>query len=212
VKSVLAFWKWLRAPSARYSAGALLVAGVAAGIIFWGGFHTVVEWSNTLAFCTSCHEMRDNVYVEYQKTIHYKNPAGVRATCADCHVPREWGPKMWRKFQASYNELPNKILGTVDTPEKFDAHRLEMAERVWAGMKKTNSRECRNCHDINNMVFADQKPRARAQHEDSLKTGETCIDCHKGIAHTKPKKPGEKEEGGFSLGQVSNPDSTRGAS
>jgi len=218
VKSLLALWKWLRTPSARYSAGGLIVVGVIGGILFWGGLNTAVEWSNSLAFCANtCHEMTDNVYKEYQKTIHYKNAAGVRAICSDCHVPHEWGPKMWRKFKASFNELPHKILGTVDTPEKFNAHRLEMAERVWASMKETNSRECRNCHDINNMVFADQKHRAQEQHKDSLKTGETCIDCHKGIAHTKPKKPGEeKEEGGFSLGRADTApagiDTARGAS
>jgi len=32
---------------------------------------------------------------------------------------------------------------------------------------------------------AAQKPRARKQHYNAMKTGQTCIDCHKGIAHTK---------------------------
>jgi len=35
------------------------------GIIFWGGFNTVLEATNTEAFCTSCHEMHDYVYQEY---------------------------------------------------------------------------------------------------------------------------------------------------
>jgi nitrate/TMAO reductase-like tetraheme cytochrome c subunit len=38
------------------------------------------------------------------------------------------------------------------------------------------------------MDFAKQSHRASTQHQDSLKTGETCIDCHKGIAHEKPKE------------------------
>ncbi|MCG6872996.1 MAG: NapC/NirT family cytochrome c [Gammaproteobacteria bacterium] len=197
-------WKWFRSPSARYSAGTLLIAGLLAGIIFWGGLHTAVEWSNSLEFCTSCHEMETTVFKEYKETVHYQNNSGVRAICSDCHVPREWGPKMWRKFQASYNELPNKILGTVDTPEKFEAHRLEMAERVWAAMRSTNSRECRNCHSIATMALDKQKKRAQTQHQDSLTSGETCIDCHQGIAHKKPKKEGEPE-GGFTLGMGSPP-------
>ena len=63
--------------------------GILSGIIFWGGFHTVVEETNSLAFCISCHEMTP-VYEEYKASVHYKNAAGVRAICSDCHVPREW--------------------------------------------------------------------------------------------------------------------------
>ena len=51
----------------------------AAGIIFWGGFNTVLEATNTEGFCTSCHEMRDFVYQEYKETIHFNNRTGVRA-------------------------------------------------------------------------------------------------------------------------------------
>ena len=29
-----------------------------------------LAWTNTEAFCTGCHEMRDNVYAEYKGTIH----------------------------------------------------------------------------------------------------------------------------------------------
>jgi cytochrome c-type protein NapC len=32
-----------------------------------------------------------------------------------------------------------------------------------------------------------QKQRARKQHELAVRDKQTCIDCHKGIAHTKPK-------------------------
>ena len=66
-------------PSARYSLAALLTVGFVGGIIFWGGFHTALEATNTLEFCVSCHEMRDNVYQEYKQTVHYANRTGVRA-------------------------------------------------------------------------------------------------------------------------------------
>lgn len=160
-----------------------------AGIIFWGGFNTIMEATNTETFCISCHEMRDNVYVEYKKTIHYQNPAGVRATCPDCHVPKPWIYKMARKIQATYNELPKKIIGTIDTREKFQAHRLELAEHVWATMKATDSRECRNCHALVYMDLEKQDKSAQKKHA-AARDGEinkTCIDCHKGIAHTLPE-------------------------
>ena len=178
-------WATLKKPSVKYSMGALLGGGFVAGILFWGGFNTAMEMTNTETFCISCHEMRDNVYQEYKDTIHYSNRTGVRATCPDCHVPKDWTHKMIRKIQAS-NELLHKVLGTIDTPEKFEAKRLELARHVWKTMKETDSRECRNCHDFESMDYTEQTPRAMRNHEKGLTSGKTCIDCHKGIAHSLP--------------------------
>lgn len=152
------------------------------GIVFWGGFNTAMEATNTLEFCISCHEMEDNVYEEYKPTIHHSNRSGVRATCSDCHVPDPWVHKVKRKIQAS-NELWHKMLGSIDTKEKFDNKRLTMAKHVWKSMKESDSRECRNCHNLESMNPVFQQPRARRQHLNSFRTGQTCIDCHKGIAH-----------------------------
>ncbi len=178
-------WRTLRRPSIHYSLGTLLLVGFVAGIIFWGGFNTAMEATNTEAFCISCHEMKDNVYQEYRRTIHYTNRTGVRATCPDCHVPKDWTHKLVRKIQAS-NELLHKVLGSVNTPEKFNAKRLELATHVWASMKSTDSRECRNCHDYSSMDYSVQGRRAGRIHQLGFAKGETCIDCHKGIAHSLP--------------------------
>ncbi len=153
------------------------------GILFWGGFNWAMEKTNTLEFCISCHEMRDNVYQEYKPTIHYSNRTGVRAECPDCHVPKEWIYKIIRKIQASNELYHHFIVKDVDTPEKFDAKRLELAKHVWKAMKVTDSRECRNCHNFESMNPKFQRPRARKQHLNAFETGQTCIDCHKGIAH-----------------------------
>ena len=152
------------------------------GVIFWGGFNTAMEATNTMDFCISCHEMKDNVYKEFTTTAHYANRSGVQASCSDCHVPQAWGHKMVRKIQAS-REVWHKMLGTINTPEKFDKKRLVLAERVWKSMKKTDSRECRNCHDFGDMDPRDQQRRSRNQHLFAMEQGHTCIDCHKGIAH-----------------------------
>jgi len=178
-------WAALKQPSAKYSLGALLVVGFVAGIIFWGGFHTAMEASNTETFCIGCHEMEENVYIEYQDTIHYSNRTGVRATCPDCHVPKDWVHKVARKIKAT-NELYHKVMGSVDTPEKFEAKRIKLAQNVWRVMKETDSRECRNCHDFESMDYVKQGRRAVQQHVKGYDEGQTCIDCHKGIAHSLP--------------------------
>jgi cytochrome c-type protein NapC len=153
------------------------------GIVFWGGFNTAMEATNTTEFCIGCHEMQDNVYQEYKPTIHHLNRTGVRAGCPDCHVPKEWVHKVVRKVQAS-KEVLSWLTGKMDTKEKFNEHRFELAQSVWKAMKDTDSRECRNCHNFESMNPEFQKPRARKQHMNAFETGQTCIDCHKGIAHT----------------------------
>jgi cytochrome c-type protein NapC len=180
-------WKVLRSPSANYSLIALLTIGFVSGIIFWGGFNTAMEATNRLEFCISCHEMRDTVYEEYKKSVHYSNRTGVRATCPDCHVPRDWVHKVKRKIQASA-EVWGKITGSIDTKEKFEAKRLTLAKDEWARMKAADSRECRNCHSYEGMNAAIQDPSAKAKHTQASKPGsaKTCIDCHKGITHELP--------------------------
>ena len=158
------------------------------GVIFWGGFNTAMEATNTLPFCISCHEMRDNVYQEYRGSVHEANASGVRATCPDCHVPRDWIPKVVRKIQAS-RELYHWAVGTIDTREKFLARRPVLAGHVWDTMKRTDSRECRNCHDFHSMRLAEQGRFAADRHDRALNAGGTCIDCHKGISHELPPLP-----------------------
>jgi cytochrome c-type protein NapC len=187
-------WQRLRRPSLKYSLLTLLALGFVVGIVFWGGFNTALEATNTEGFCISCHEMRDNVYAEYKETIHYTNRTGVRAVCSNCHVPKEWIPKMIRKIQAS-NEVWGKLTGTIATREKFLNKRLELARHEWARMKANDSLECRNCHTLASMDPEKQKQRARKSHEMAAKDGSTCIDCHKGIAHHKPEGMTEEDEG-----------------
>ncbi len=163
------------------------------GVILWGSFNWGMEITNTEDFCITCHEMEENVFVEYTGTAHDANRSGVKASCPDCHVPKPWIHKVIRKIKAS-NEIYHKLMGTVDTPEKFDQHRLTMARRVWNAMKTTDSRECRNCHDWDTMNPEKQKPRARKQHLFAMKEGNTCIDCHKGIAHKAVHKDIDADE------------------
>ncbi|PWI32264.1 butanol dehydrogenase [Vibrio albus] len=182
------FWQ-----ASRFVWGIILISGIVFGILLLGSFHSVLEKTSTLEFCVSCHEMEQTVYQEYLESIHYKNPSGVRATCSDCHVPKEFFAKVWRKVKAS-KELYHTLIGTIDTPEKFEEHRLEMAERVWGEMIENDSRECRNCHDYHAMDFPNQRQRSREQMEEAMLENKTCIECHKGIAHNKPYSEDEFDD------------------
>jgi cytochrome c-type protein NapC len=174
---------------------AVVAIGMFSGLVFWGGFNTGMEATNQLAFCTSCHEMRDTVFQEYKETIHYRNRSGVRAICPDCHVPKDWMHKFVRKVQASKELYSKFVAGSIDTPEKFEAKRMELATHVWETMKGNDSHECRNCHSWEAMDPHKQNARARAKMDKAQKEGKTCIDCHKGIAHLLPKEYNEDEDG-----------------
>ena len=162
--------------------GLLMTAG-AAGL----------AWTNTEAFCTSCHEMRDNVYAEYKGTIHDQNRTGVRAICSDCHVPREPVAMVKRKMMASLELYGHFISHSIDTKEKFEAKRHELATHVWKRMKETDSVECRNCHNASKMSTELQSAKAQARHAKMASEGLTCIDCHFGIAHNEPAGPGPRD-------------------
>ena len=195
---MVAFWRWFWSPSAKFSVGLIFLIGGSAGIIFWGGFNTFMEYTNSLEFCVSCHEMEQSVGKEYRASTHYANASGVRAICSDCHVPKEWLPKLKRKIRAS-NELFHWALGTINTPEKFEAKRFGMAKRVWAEMEANNSHECRNCHDYSAMHWDKQRRASKEKMKTAAQKKKTCIECHKGIAHKLPKEAKQEMDLGLGL-------------
>jgi cytochrome c-type protein NapC len=174
-------------PSAKYSVATLLGGGLVLGVAGVVAFNYTLHATSTDAFCTSCHVMADNAGMMLKGTTHFSNESGVRPTCSDCHVPKEFGPKMVRKIQAS-REVWGYITGVIDTPEKYAAHAPKMKEREIARLRANDSRECRNCHEVNHMNFAEQSAKARSFHK-VLETGKrTCIDCHAGLTHTPPEQ------------------------
>ena len=160
-----------------------------AGIVFAGVFNLGVAYTNEMEFCTSCHTMQINLE-EYKQTKHYINRSGVQETCSDCHVPKEFIPKMYAKVMAA-KDVWHEMLGTIDTPEKFEAHRWDMATRVWAKMKSSNSRECMSCQQYAHMDLSAQDRSARNRHGHAEDKGMTCIECHQGVAHALPDEPEE---------------------
>jgi cytochrome c-type protein NapC len=191
-------WEAIRGDSGRPGTIALrLVATVVVlfvgGVLIMGTGAGIIAYTNTEQFCGyMCHEMTDNVVKEYKGTIHDVNRSGVRATCSDCHVPREPIDLLKRKVSATF-ELWGKLTGVIDTREKFLEHRSAMAQKVWRRMKLTDSLECRNCHKDASMDPDRQSEKARARHEKAKREKLTCIDCHYAIAHDEPEGPGPQE-------------------
>ncbi len=147
------FWNWFRSPS-KMAVGAVILISALGGIFAWSGFNAGLAMTNTEEFCSDCH--MNDVVPEYRASAHYSNRSGVKAICSDCHVPHEFFPKWKRKIIAA-KEVYAHYTGKVDTKEKFEAHRGEMAMREWERMKANDSQECRNCHNFEDMDFTQQK-------------------------------------------------------
>jgi len=175
---------------ARRSAGLLVGIGLLAGLVVVAAGAVALNHTNTQEFCISCHSMRTTVYEEYRETAHFNNPSGVRVTCADCHVPKAFGPLMIAKVLA-VADVYHEIVGSIDTPEKFEARRWLMASKVWKRLEHTDSGTCRACHRYDAMNLREQDKQSRRKHKRAAAQGKTCIECHRGVAHRMPRKPDE---------------------
>ncbi|MEZ5503294.1 MAG: NapC/NirT family cytochrome c [Halioglobus sp.] len=174
--------KKLLRPSPSHSILALVAIGLVLGVAGVIAFDATLHATSSEEFCISCHEMKAHPYAQLQKTLHYNNAFGIHASCSDCHLPKEFVPKMIRKAEAA-REVWGTITGVIDTPEKYAAHVPVMKAREIARLQANDSQECRNCHDTAHMQADLQSKMAQRFHQPSRIKDKTCIDCHQGIAH-----------------------------
>jgi trimethylamine-N-oxide reductase (cytochrome c), cytochrome c-type subunit TorC len=167
--------------TSRLATAGLLFVGLLCGLATWAGYEGVTAYVTTNEFCVSCHEMQ-GMADDYQHSIHFINPAGVRAQCADCHVPKPFLPRIVHMIGAS-RDVFGHLTGMIDTSAKLDAHRLDMAKSAWAEMTANGSLGCRSCHAFEAMDFARQRPQAAQAMHAPMPDGTSCITCHRGIAH-----------------------------
>jgi cytochrome c-type protein NapC len=185
VRRGFAAWLWRR-PQRWFllgiPAGGLIAFLIGVGVT--GGFFGALKITETDAFCTSCHEMKQP-FQELMHSVHGSNEFGIQASCGNCHVPPTFFRGLLRHMQA-ITEVWGHLTGKLDTPAKYEAHRLELAQNIWKELKANDSAECRSCHTPSAMAFAKQPPMAADAHSSLAKSGMTCIDCHTGVAHTLP--------------------------
>jgi len=181
-------WRALRSPSARWSVLALLLVGVIGGAAAVVSTQVMVYATGSDEFCGgACHSMQW-VAAEHKASSHGANSKGVSAKCSDCHIPHAYPHVLWYKAVAGTKDAYHEIKGTISTEEKFKKERKRMAEVVWTEFRATDSANCRTCHVMTPEVLALQKGAARKAHEGRFASKETCIDCHKGVAHEEPEE------------------------
>ena len=179
-------WRRLSTPSATWSVLALACIGLVIGAGGVIATQVMVAATGTNEFCGgACHSMRW-VANEYRQTGHYANRTGVRAGCHDCHIPHAYPELLWYKAKAGIKDAIAEARGVISTEEQFRKERLRLAKAVWAEYRANNSENCQTCHAFSPAIVAKQKEFVRPMHQQVLDRAATCIDCHKGIAHTAP--------------------------
>ena len=186
---------YLLRPSSRYSLLTLIVVGLIIGAGGVLGSAYAIHATGTSEFCaTTCHA-RGGMAIpgkEWMQSVHYSNPTGIRAGCSDCHIPHNYPAMLIRKAEAGANDAYHTALGTIATSKEYEANRWQMASAEWERMRSTDSAECRSCHNFTPEVLdrqAEDNKIAAKIHRARKAQGQTCVDCHKGIAHTAPEEP-----------------------
>lgn len=178
-KSVLR--RWLSKRFLRWSLAGFLTGGIVV-VAFAGFTTTVVQETNENAYCVDCH--RFAAYEEYRQSSHYSNRSGVSTRCTDCHLPHSgWPELLAAKAASGFSDLWVHTVEGIDTREEFAQVRDELASEVWTAYRENDSRNCRHCHDTETWQLTAQVYKARNAHRRAERAGDTCIDCHKGVAH-----------------------------
>ena len=180
-------------PSKKWLFGIPLGGFIAFGLgaIALGSMNYVLHVTGETEFCYTCHSHEAFIKPEYEASSHFANASGVRAGCSDCHLPHDnWFDLVWTKMVVSLDIIP-EVMGKLDTVEKYDAHRAEMAESVWREFKANDSAFCKSCHSFDAMDFEAQERRTARRHSSAMEGGDTCIDCHWGIVHEPPQNAEE---------------------
>jgi cytochrome c-type protein NapC len=162
---------------------ALVAGGVLLGALATAGLDYGIYATGTDEFCNTCHA--NDATKEWRESVHYRNPAGFVAGCADCHLPEAFLPKMLRKARGATVEVWGHFTGVISTPEKYEARRRAMAEAEWRRLRGTHSQECRHCHRLESMTD-DGKTQLGSLHRGEPVASQLCTDCHRGVGHRAP--------------------------
>ncbi len=187
---------WSR-PKSKWLIGIPLGGFIAFGLgaVALGTTNYILHATSSTEFCYACHSHEAFIKPEYEASSHFVNVSGVRAGCSDCHLPHDnWFELTWTKAVVSLDIIP-EMMGKLDTAEKYESHRAEMAEAVWRQFKANDSKFCRHCHSVEAMDLEEQNRSVARRHSRAEERGETCIECHYGIVHELPEGADDIMEG-----------------
>jgi len=174
----------------RFRYPILLTAAVAfiLGVVSVLAAEAVDRYTSTDAFCTSCHSMSAFIAAEaeYRTSLHRRTPTGVRAGCADCHIPPGLVAATWAHVKGGVKDIWVEATADFSTPRAWNLRRDRLARNVRDWMTANDSATCRRCHEMD--AIETENRRGREDHASAVKEGKTCIECHQNLVHAPVRK------------------------
>lgn len=167
----------------------MLLAGVVGAVIAVAAVlanEQVDRYTSTDTFCgTSCHSMEAHVASNpvYLESAHRTAASGVRAGCADCHIPHGIVAGTWAHVKGGVKDIISETMNDFSQQEVWDRGRAERAYQVRSWLLDTDSATCRTCHE--EAAIKPERKRGQRQHADARERGLTCIGCHYNLVHAE---------------------------
>jgi nitrate/TMAO reductase-like tetraheme cytochrome c subunit/cytochrome c5 len=161
------------------------------GILLVSLSNAVVAWSSSDEFCGQfCHSM---IWANaaYQKSPHYHNRVGVRASCGDCHIPydsshataTEYFYLLLFKADRGVKDFWNEARKTMATKEEWEKRRPELTVSFESYLVKHNYITCRGCHSL--QAFGGPRSHMKELIHKNMVTADAlnCLHCHTDLGH-----------------------------
>jgi nitrate/TMAO reductase-like tetraheme cytochrome c subunit len=151
----------------------------------------LVVWSSSDAYCGgACHSMTW-ANAAYQKSPHFTNRVGVRASCGDCHIPYDAGHTtavdyaklLLFKTDRGFRDTWHEVTGSIATKEEWENRRPALRATFESYLTRHNYITCRGCHSL--QAFAGPRSQMKLVIHRGLSTQNNynCLDCHSNIGH-----------------------------
>ncbi len=123
----------------------------------------------------------------------YRNPLGVRAGCADRHIPCEDQPAtpfqyvfgtLWTKGLDGARDVVAKLRGVISEEAKREAEKPRLTTEVRTWFKETHSATCQGCDKLNEIEKTGPSAFMAMEVHAGLIESSTVdgLECHSGIA------------------------------
>jgi len=154
----------------------LIVFGVFIGVIFLISGKSVVSYTSTDKYCTSCHihPMADQTW---KLSTHYNNPSGNIVHCADCHLPPEGHGYLYSKAKHGLKDVYGYLF--KDSAE-INWQQKKLLENAKEYVYEKSCLEChQNLFPVTLSVNGGNAHLFYTTSKDPL----SCINCHLNVGH-----------------------------
>jgi cytochrome c-type protein NapC len=173
----------------------------------------LVVWSSSDAYCGRvCHSMTW-VNTAYQKSPHYTNPVGVRASCGECHIPYDAGHAtaldyvklLLFKTDRGAKDTWYELTRSMATKEEWEKRRPALRVTFESYLTRHNYITCRGCHSLRSFAGPHSQMKLVIHHGLATQNDYNCLDCHSDIGHVyeDPRsRPSSTASGWFTVEQA----------